>query len=241
MSNRALRSRVIRLAHARPELRRHLLPLLKQASLSYKKERIDIPTAGGGVVTVDAVTYGSWAIYKNFSGSGWAVSLTQTGQAATTRPRTLKEARAYLDAPLERVPSLAIVTNESEVLQHRDVFNDLRKNPPGAGPRPMSVDEKREEVEKWLIAAGLVSMGKRSGKSGEFYALRGDTPTASIAVGRNSLMLNKFNMEDERWGMYDEALISKVTPEQIALWVEFLKKSPTRKQVRSERSPYSQF
>lgn len=247
MTEQSLRTKLIRLAHAKPELRGTLLPLLKQASLSYKRERIDIPTAGGQIATVDALAYGSWSIYKNLSGNGWAVTLTKTGQAATTRSRTLKEAQAYLETLLERAPALIHADSENDIIPYLDVFKDLRKNPPtaaGGTPRQPRVTDRREDVIKQLLDAGLSSMGGRYGKAGEFFAYGHEAPAWAISVGRRDVLLNYYIPEQRlsrgyvswtgRWNLSRAELISKVSPETLNKWVAFLKKAPTREQEQEK-------
>ena len=57
-----LRSRVIRLAHARPELRRHLLPLLKQAATAHfaavRQPKSGVPVYEGNAMALPL----NWAL-----------------------------------------------------------------------------------------------------------------------------------------------------------------------------------
>lgn len=234
-----LRSRLIRLAHANPDLRPHLLPLLRTASLSLVKQNIDLKLYGGETKTVSALVSGPWSIYKNLTGSGYAVTFTPTGQAVTTKNPTLMDAKAFLEALLERAPDLARANGIDDVMRHMDVIKDLLKNPPAVsgtarkGPAER-VSDTREKLIAQIQSMGLAPMGKRSGKAGDFFAARGldSAPTRAISVGTRDVLLNEFVMYDEKWKMFKAELISKVTPELLAKWVAWVAAGPSRGAVR---------
>lgn len=237
-----LRSRVIHLAHEHPELRPHLLPLLKQAELSLKREQVTIPLATGGTETVDALTLGPWSIYKNLRGSGYAVTFTPTGQAITTKPKTLMDAKGFLEAMIAAAPDLARANDTGDIMRHKDVIVELIKNPPalsGTAKKPPVelVSEKREKLIDEIRRLGLASYGTRYGKAGEFFAKRmlgrgGDSPTRAISMGRKEVLKNEFY--NDRWGMVDSVLISAMTPELLKNWVDWAMAGPSRGDLRKQ-------
>ena len=239
-----LRSRLIRLAHTNPELRPHLLPILgsaRTATFSLVKETADIPLAGGGVQQVDALVHGPWAIYKNFKGSGYAVTFIPTGQAVTQKPPTLMDAKAFLEALLDRAPDLAHARVIGDVMHHKDIIVELIKDPPalsGTSKKPPveKVSEKRDKLIEAIKAAGLSHMGQRSGKAGDFFAPRGlgSAPSRAIAVGNRDVLLNLFDMGDEKWKMMKVELISAMTPEILTKWVAWVNAGPSRGELRSQ-------
>ena len=99
------------------------------------------------------------------------------------------------------------------------------------------VDEKRVKLIADIKAAGLVPMGTRSGKAGEFFSAKGlkSAPTRAISVGTRDVLLNEFDMYDEKWKMAKAELISATTPELLAKWVAWVNAGPSRGDVRSSR------
>lgn len=234
-----LRSKLIRLAYENPEVRSRILGLFKTANISLVKKTVSIQTMGGKTVELDALVYGPWSIYKNFKGSGYAVTFTPTGQAVSTKNPTLMDAKAFLETLLERAPDLARANDVSDVMRHKDIIVELLKNPPAvsgtAKKTPVEkVSEKRVRIIQELKDAGLVSLGERSGKAGEFFAARGlkSAPTRAIAVGNRDVLLNQFDMYDEKWKMLKAELISDTTPELLAKWVAWVNEGPARGDLR---------
>lgn len=242
-----LRSKLIRLAHANPDLRPTLLPLLvgqaRVANLSLVKQTVNIPTLGGKVVEVAALVHGPWSIYKNFKGAGYAVTFTPTAQAFSWQKNpTLMDAKAFLEALLDRAPDLARANDIGDVMRHKDIIVELIKNPPAVSGTALKgpvekVSEKREKLIADIKAAGLAALGTRSGKAGEFFAARGlkSAPTRAISVGTRDVLLNEFDMYDEKWKMFKAELISATTPELLAKWVAWVNAGPARGDVRSSR------
>lgn len=242
-----LRSNLIRLAHTNPDLRPHLLPLLvtkgsKSAALVLTKKQVDIPTVGGAKIPTDALTVGPWAVHKNLKGSGYAVTFLPTGMAITTKNPTLMDAKALLETLLDRAPDLGRANDQSDVMRHKDIIVELLKNPPAvsgtAKKGPVEkVSETREKLIAQIKSMGLAPMGQRSGKAGEFFAARGlnSAPTRAISVGARDVLLNQFDMYDEKWKMVKADLISKVTPELLERWVKWVSEGPSRGDVRARR------
>lgn len=239
-----LRTATIRLAHSNPELRPYLLPLLKEASVTYRKEKIDIPTYSGKSESVDAAVYGPWAVHKNLGSNGWSVTFVPSGQSITTRSKTLMDAKAFLETILEREPSLVHANSVDDVLRHKALFMELIRNPPAASGSakraPMPVSDKRDIVMGWLKAEGFRSQGTRSGKAGEFFYLPSSdgTPSRAVAVGAREMLLNEYIISssygryDERWGMAESVLLSKVTEDMVKRAAVWAKKAPSRKELR---------
>lgn len=227
-----LRSKIVRLAHQNPSLRPHLLPLLKTADLNLRKEKIVIPLTGGGTQELDAMVVGPWSIHKNLQGSGWAVTFTPTGQAVTTRPKSLSDAKAFLEAMIEQAPDLLHANDVGDVMKHQNLLRELMIRPPTTGRQRAYVPrvaDRRLEVKQMLLDAGLVSVGERSGKAGEFFypsRLRGmglgGAPNRAIALGNRDVLLNVFDPRDEKWKMKDAELISAITPEKISQWAAWV-------------------
>ena len=214
----------------------------KTASFSLVKETVGIKTVGGKVIEVSAMVHGPWSIYKNFKGGGYAVTFTPTGQAVSQRNPTLMDAKAFLEALLERAPDLARANDIGDVMRHKDIIVELIKNPPavsGTAKKPpvAKVSEKREKLIADIRAAGLASIGERSGKAGEFFAARGlkSAPTRAISVGSRDVLLNEFDMYDEKWKLFKAELISATTPELLAKWVAWVNAGPARGDLRSSR------
>ncbi len=229
-----LRSKIIRLAHQQPALRPHLLPLLKTAELALRKEKITIPVLGGDTKELDAMVVGPWSIYKSLAGSSWTVTFTPTGQAVTKRAKTLSDAKAFLEAMIERAPDLLHANDVNDVMRHKDIIVELTRNPPTTGkskPYTPSVSDRRIEIKQMLREAGLTSVGQRSGKAGEFFYptvlsggsyARGGAPNRAIALGNREVLLNVFDSRDQKWKMYASELISKITPETIQKWAAWV-------------------
>lgn len=213
-------------------------PADKTASLALTKESVDIPLVGGKK-QVDALVHGPWSIYKNFKGGGYAVTFTPTGQAVTTKCHTLMDAKAFLEVMLEQAPDLAHASNIGDVMRHKDILVALVKNPPAlsgaAINAPVPVSEKRVSLIADIKAAGLAPMGTRSGKAGDFFAARGlgSAPTRAISVGNRDVLLNQYDMQDEKWKMLKVELISAISPELLAKWVAWVNAGPSRSDIRS--------
>jgi len=223
---------------------RTLQTLLKTADLSLRRDKITIPLATGGTETLDALVFGPWSIYKSLRGSGYTVTFTPTGQAVTSSPKTLMDAKGFLDAMIAAAPDLARANDTGDIMRHKDVIMGLIKNPPalsGTAKKPPVelVSEKREKLIDEIRRLGLASYGTRYGKAGEFFAKRmsgrmGDSPTRAISVGRKEVLKNEFYMRDERWGMADTVLISAMTPELLKEWVDWTKEGPSRGELRKQ-------
>lgn len=214
-------------------------PMDKTASLSLVKQTITLPTMGGKSAEVSALVSGPWSIYKNLKGAGYAVTFTPTGQAVTTKNPTLMDAKAFLEALLERAPDLAHANGIDDVMRHKDIILDLVKNPPAVSGTALKapvekVSDKREKLIADLKAAGLAPMGTRSGKAGEFFTARGlkSAPTRAISVGTRDVLVNEFDMYDQKWKMSKSELISATTPELLAKWVAWVNAGPARGDVR---------
>lgn len=243
-----LRSKVIHLAHDQPEFRQYLLPILKEAGILFRKEKVTIPTNTGEPREIDALVLGPWSIYKNIRGSGYAVTFTQTGQAITTKPPTLMDAKAFLETIIQLEPALAHVNDVGDIMRYKTVIEDVLRNPPMASgtskkPPVEKVSEKREKLKRELETMGLVPWGRRSGKSGEFYAPRmlgrmGESPTISISLGNRDVLLNHYDLDAGQWRMWDAELISTMTPEKLKKWVGEVKIAPTRGAVRRRSEEY---
>lgn len=215
-------------------------PVDKTASLSLVKKDIELILYGGTTKTVSALVSGPWAIYKNIKGAGYAVTFIPTGGAVSTKNPTLMDAKAFLEALLERAPDLARANDVGDVMRHKDIIVDLLKNPPAvsgtARKGPVEkVSEKRERLIADIKAAGLIAMGTRSGKAGEFFASRGlkSAPSRAISVGTRDVLLNEFDMYDQKWKMAKAELISATTPELLTKWVAWVDAGPARGDLRS--------
>lgn len=240
MSN-TLRSKVIRLAHANPSLRPHLLPLLKRGASVYEQKKLQIPINNGGFEEVVADVHGSWAIHKSLGGSGWTVTFVPKG-FALARSTTKIDARALLEAILTAFPDIANAQTVDQVSAHQREIMGIIRNPPkasGTAKRApsMSLVQKREQVIQWLTEAGMRPKGSRYGKAGDFFyppVAYGETPTLAISVGARDLLLNSYLMtgRDERWVMKDAELISSVDEDLVKKWVAMTKDAPTRSEVR---------
>lgn len=235
----SLRSKLIRLAHNNPELRSQILSVLKTGSLTLVRQSVSIPTLGGDTEEVDAMVHGPWSIYKNLQGRGYAVTFTQTGQAITTKSPTLGDAKAFLEALLEQAPDLERANDVSDIMRHKDIIVALLRNPPAVSgtarkPPVQSLPEKRAKLIEAIRALDLAPMGARSGKAGDFFAARGldSAPTRAIAVGNRDVLLNTFDMGDEKWKMTKAELISAMTPELLQSWVDWVKAGPSRGSLR---------
>lgn len=237
-----LRSKLIRLAHAQPELRPHLLPLLKEAAVNMKRQPLEIPLQTGGSETVDAIVAGPWAVHKNIGASGYAVTFIPSGRLIYNRSKTLMDAKGFLEAMLEAAPDLLRANDVNDVMRHRDVIMALIKNPPalsGTAKKPPveRVFEKREKLIEELKNRGLKSYGERSGKAGQFFAKwmsgrMGDSPTRALSVGNRDLLRNEFQMRDERWVLVDSKPISTISPEILDDWVKWTIAGPSRGELR---------
>jgi hypothetical protein len=110
----------------------------------------------------------------------------------------------------------------------------------------MGLEEKRVQVREWILAEGMRSQGSRYGKAGEFFYAPGDAaPARAISLGSRELLLNVYNITanhgryDERWGMSESVLITKVTPETVKKCVAWAKRGPTRKEIREKADQQS--
>jgi hypothetical protein len=215
-------------------------PMDKTANLSLTKKDIDLKLLAGDTKVVSSLVHGPWAIYKSLKGAGYTVTFIPTGQAITTKSPTLTDAKALLEALLEKAPDLEKANDVADIMRHKDLIVEVLKNPPamsGTARKPPveRVSDKREKVIADLKEAGLMSMGTRSGKAGDFFAARGlrSAPTRAISVGTRDVLLNTFDMYDQKWKMAKAELISAVTPELLAQWVKWVNAGPARGDLRT--------
>lgn len=109
-----------------------------------------------------------------------------------------------------------------------------------AAPIPLPV--QRETVRGWIEAQGLVSLGTRAGKGGEFYGRNSISPTRVISLGNRDLLLNTYTIGkrrgdtkfDERWSLFRAELLSKTTEEMVRRWAEWVKLGPDRRELRNK-------
>ena len=235
MSDQVLRSKIIRLAHQRPELREDLLPLLKHAALNYTRSKIMLPLQSGESIEVEAMLTGPWAIHKSTSGSSWTITFAPLGLALWDRSKSQGDAKAFLEKLIEMAPDLLRAKSKADVEQHKSEIVQLIKNPPSvskSGPAKPRLQERRAEIRRLIIESGLMSVGGRSGKAGEFFYPPGSgyptaygakilkAPNRAISLGNREVLLNGYvqTYQGGHWGMKDAELISKITPEKIAQW-----------------------
>lgn len=224
-----LRNKTIRLAHSKPELRPHLLPLLKQASmLSFTPGTIEIALGyGGGKEQVDALLTGNWAIHKAIKGSGWTLTHAPSGMKVWTFP-SAKKAKAILQLMVDSDPTL-LNPSASDLSSKGAVLIPLFK-----GLLPF---------ESIMRQAGLRNLGSRYGKKGDNWGVPGGS--MMIRVGGRDLVLSEFVIEgwklqkgsyqpDGVWRMADIEYQSKITSDKLNNWIAQVKAAPTMQEMRDE-------
>lgn len=205
--------------------------------------------SAGPPVVVQAMTYGPFAIHKALRGSGWGLVYTPMAGGVrdpaykiVTRP-TLKDATALLEAILQEMPELAHARTLSDIESHSRAMRDILNNPPQVSKavRVTPLLETRAKVRGWLVDAGLRPMGERYGKAGEFFGVYGGKGSRVISLGARDLLLNEYIIQksqhrtqfDERWNAADSELLSKVSPELVAKWVNWVEAGPSKIDLRN--------
>ena len=123
-----LRGALVKLAHEKPELREHLLPLLssKQAGLSFKKKTITLK-AKGKSYKVEAEVVGSWAVHldtpppKEPAQPGWVVTFIPTSQKLVWE-RSKTDAKKNLGKVLKALPEIQDAKSVGDLTPHWDTI-----------------------------------------------------------------------------------------------------------------------
>jgi len=111
----------------------------------------------------------------------------------------------------------------------------------GAQSPKKKVVDIAEEIKQKLKGMGMHSLGTRHAKAGEQFAAEPDS-ARRIAVGRRDLLLNIFQVgvrkdyelrrPDQRWVLYGDTLLSKVTDQFLEKAVQWAKAGATMIEVR---------
>ena len=205
----SLRSRTIRLASENPDLRPYLLPLLKKtAGITLHRENIEVKLGSGSTQSISAMVHGPWAIHKGVGSSGYSITFIPEGITFVRKLKSLANAEAILSGMLEEMPELQGVVSKADLTPYKARLIQIQKDPSVIAPSvpktpTILLEEKRDAVIAALKADGLFSMGRRSGKAGEFFSVRGlpSAPTRAISVGSRDVLLNEYDVLDDKWKM----------------------------------------
>lgn len=181
---------------------------------------------------------GSWGVHK--LGGDWKVTHIPTGMAAC-RVASLAQGKAFIEAMVQKEPSLLNVATEAEIMKHRSTMLDLIRNKPvvDKSSRRTSASHNNIDVASVLQREGLRSLGTRYGKSGQMFGLLGSA--RQIAVGKREIMRNSFQatIDDEytfkkprtSWTMRDSEFISRVDEKKLLSWIKWAKEGRSTKEV----------
>lgn len=231
-----LRRQIVRLASQHPELRRHLIPLLRRAGLSWKRETVTIPVSDGEE-TLNAYVKGNWGVYKDLSGGGWTIAWIPEGLAMKQHVSSKKLAVAIMEAVGERAPAIWRARSKGDVLRHKREIKDVLLNPPyvskGRTPRRK---EPTLDFEGILSSEGLRNLGTRYGKAGEFWGIKGNG--RMLSLGRRDVMRNVFFVENRgyqlgsRWTNEEIEYKSKMTENRLRKWARWAKGGYSTRELR---------
>jgi len=98
------------------------------------------------------------------------------------------------------------------------------------------------EIMTILGNEGLSNLGKRSGKAGVFFGIKGSS--RMVSVGRRDVLRNVFlimihrpdqlKRPDTRWEMYTAVNKSKLSEVMLRNWAKWAREGITTKQLRGE-------
>ena len=199
-----------------------------------RKQPIEITTSRGPR-TVEALVVGSWAVHKQLEGRDWKVTHVPSGLATLTF-RAQRDAVGVL-AEIAKEPDLLGAKSVPEVMRFKDLILGLQQQV--LTGRPHAVPGTRKpviDIEGILLDAGLHNQGKRHGKAGEFWGVRGSS--RMIAVGAREVLQNvffvgapRYGQFDTRWLMKDSVLKTKMTEPVLRAWAAWARKGLSTKEL----------
>lgn len=216
---------------------------LDEASGKFKKGKFEIAVVGGQKKEVDGYSYGVWGVNKH--GGKWAITHIPSGLVAIPVP-SLAVGKAAAEKMISDIPELENARSTDDIIRHKDYFIGLRKeamfSPQGlvpsskAKPIRKSIDYA-SDLEAVLRDGGLQNLGRRYGKAGTMWGIKG--LARQISVGRRDVMRNYFYVlfshddrrPDTRWNNKDAEYLSKMTPERLREWIAWVKAAKTTKDV----------
>lgn len=218
----------------------------RNAALQLQKVSVPLATIMGVTPTfTDGLAYGSLVIHKSNRG-GWVLSFSPEQSDGTRVPafaiqsaKTRKNAEVFLEAIVNVVPAVARAQSKSDVVRYKDEILEALSTANTSLPQSsIPVSDKRDQVRQWIQDAGLVSLGERYGKAGEFFGPKGGSRV--ISLGKREVLLNTYQVTNygyrfgESWVLVKSELISKITPELIEKWARWVKQGPTMIDVRND-------
>jgi len=219
----------------------------RTAALQFQKVSVPLAVSWGEPTFVDGLAYGSLVIHKGRG--GWVLSFSPEQSDGTRAPafaiqgtKTRKNAEIFLEAIVNAVPAVARAQSKSDAVRYRDEILETISTvnttlPQSSAPVSGERDQVRDQVRQWIQDAGLVSLGERYGKAGEFFGLKGGARV--ISLGKRDVILNTYQVTNygyrfgENWVMLRSKMISKATPDLINSWVQLVKQGPTMIDVRN--------
>ena len=221
-----LRDKLIRLANSKPELRKHLLPLIKEAGLSWKKDSIVIKVPyGDGEDIVEGFTVGNWGIHKVNKKQKWNLSLLSEGKSLIS-VKSLKMAKEILETLVASDPSLlnaSLSQLNSKQTLIRTVIDSVKYG-------ELYVDP--------ILRKSLVNLGTRYGKGGDHWGIKGGS--MMIRVGPRDIVLMDFSPEwyygkvKGTWYSLESMSRKKVTEQSLNQWIKRVKRAPYMKDLRQD-------
>lgn len=223
----------------------------RNAALQLQKVSVPLATTMNGKflgVTptfIDGLAYGSLVIHKSNRG-GWVLSFSPEQSDGTRAPalaiqsaKTRKNAEIFLEAIVNVVPAVARAQSKSDAIRYKDEISEAISTVNTSLPQSsIPVSDKRDQVRQWIKGVGLMSLGDRYGKAGEFFGPKGGSRV--ISLGKRDVLLNTYQVTNygdrfgESWVLVKSELISKITPDLIEKWARWVKQGPTMIEVRND-------
>jgi hypothetical protein len=215
----SLRNNLIKLAHQKPELRGHLLPMIKEAGLSWKKDTINV-VGWDSESTKEGFVVGGWGVVK--IGNKWNLTLISEGKSIGSF-KSAKAAKEALETIVDTDPSL-LRGDLQRVRANKDLI--------------LSVTKGELPFESIMRKAGLRNLGERSQKHGDHWGIEGGS--VRIRVGKRDLVLSYWSPEYQHgkltgvWRMDEIQSRKKVTTQLLEGWIKKVKKAPSTKELREK-------
>jgi hypothetical protein len=215
-----LRNNLIKLAHQKPDLRKHLLPMIKEAGLSWKKDMIEAVSWGGESTSKEGFVAGGWGVLK--IGNKWNLTLISEGKSIGSF-KSAKAAKEALETIVDAEPAL-LKGGILRVQANKDLI--------------LSAISGELPFESIMSKAGLRNLGERSQKHGDHWGIPG--ASLRIRVGKRDLVLTEWSPEYQHgkltgaWRMEEIQYRKKVTPQLLGGWIKMIKKAPSTKELRQK-------
>jgi hypothetical protein len=198
------------------------------------KDRLGNPLKEIAVNSSD--TKFNFAVHKSISGSGYTLTHIPSG-AAVAHLKAKKSALELLQTLVDNVPGFVKAETFDEAWvygsQVTPYIKEYTQKEKAKKKRVKRLMEEKD-MQIMLREAGFMNKGKYYGKSG-FYYVHPKADSRAITIGRNYLMLNKYDVGDGKWFLHKDFVKSKVSPEMMQEFIKWAKSGPSRADIREDQ------